>query len=84
MFIEKRRDERGHSLYPSMKDLAAIPSLNGTEQPAPTDKVVHLHYFTADHDWCVVERIPAAAVVHYAASVSQSVYRRRRRVALCA
>lgn len=49
------RKQRGHDFWPSADEFAAVPALYDTEAIDSADKIVHLHYFVAGHDWYVLE-----------------------------
>ena len=51
--IEPNIRLRGHDFFPPGDALAQVPSVKAAHLQAPADRVLWLHYFTADCDWFV-------------------------------
>lgn len=51
--IEPNSRLRGHDFFPPRDALALVPSVRAARRQAPADRVLWLHYFTADCDWFV-------------------------------
>ena len=59
---EQNRERRGHAFYPDFEALAKIPALYATDGQPAGEKIIHLHYFSANADWYIAELDPTEGV----------------------